>query len=275
MKLLTFIVLDEELKDIPTHNVLIHNTNLTNLYNILKTGVLRGSAAYSSMASSREEPVEIAVSRKSTGMKKLSDIRKLSGEAGGIEILIFRDRLSSNKLRGVKVKAINEYVKGTKELIIKRLKSLDVDKPEKIFNLLLKIYSNSPKKFAKNAEEELDDKVYKKIHGNLESFFIILKRYFNYIKNREFEERIDVTKNNKYLPLDSDYLKIIINPEEVKDYKEFFGDVLTNDYINDFLKLLKKYSNNGILINTVGKKELEKYFLNVLKKHPKEINKKH
>jgi len=97
-----FIFLLEDLKDIPTHNIVYHGTNFVRLYYILIDGMIKPRYFSNSLTASPE----IAVGRKAMVTSK----EKPSSNMQGILIHFFVDRIiGSKEHRGIKKTPIAEF----------------------------------------------------------------------------------------------------------------------------------------------------------------------
>lgn len=103
-----FVLLAEELRDIPRKNKMYHRTNASYLLRILETGVLKSGQYYSGRLKNEHA---ICTGRKAT-MTKLNKQKdfNLSCSVGKVEFIIFKDRIGASKeTRGLKKKAISEF----------------------------------------------------------------------------------------------------------------------------------------------------------------------
>jgi len=219
----------EELKDIPTYNVVYHGTNLNNLIFILNSGLLKPNF----YATSLTNKPEIAVGRKNF---EIEDIPSLNIE--GIYFVLYKDRiLGSKEHRGIRLKTIAEFptdnldslksIKKRNEFIRNNYKNLlqDFEKinakglgfnqyknyiekkyniktieDEDDFRLLFNIFNEMPKQLMKREMEE--------------------RFYFN--KNKKEDRRLTsyelIKKINYGIKLSPDFMKINLDIEKIKSF---------------------------------------------------------
>jgi hypothetical protein len=235
---MNFITLLEELKDIPTHNILYHGTNFYYFYQILKSGYLKGSEFYTT--TDGEKKAELATSRKAgiihiekteNNIERRRKMRDLSSNIGAIRFHLFKDRIVGNKeIRGVKVKPIAEIPKTALYGIKKQLEDYYHITDKKTVNNFINAgieaiqTTNTVSQFIKKLEEKTG---IKKDNSGY-AFYNFFKNLKKYTLEKEFEERIVFKKKSTgEIPLKPELMRIELLDEIVED---------VDDYLNDYVK---------------------------------------
>jgi len=265
----------EELKDIPTHNVVYHGTNLSSLLEILKSGFIKGSE-FATKINNKNKIVELATSRKAGVTKiekikdkkeKQKDLMELSTSIGNVRFHLYKDRIIGNKeYRNIKIKPIAEIPLTNKNDWIKRNKNMiNKSEKEKIkdFDEAFKFYSNMPNKELSDENAIIFNTFLKNklgflIYSITYSFYLAaMKDYYNYIINREYEERFVMPQNSK-IYLNKDVLSIELLPGIV-------NDLLTG--LQDFDILMSKLNNSSLEKNKEKKLKHLKVIYSLFKKN--------
>lgn len=225
MKLDRAFVLVEEATD-----ELTHWTNFRNLYGMLEKGYIEGKQynvnKNTITRKEGEAPKELCLVRKSN-----KNIEDLSDAAANREVRICFDIPNIKNIRGIKkpypiaeLPIVSlQWIERTFDKMI-RSKMLTTDDKTDLLNMI---------KVGKPKREVLSKIISVCGENNpyLNDLTIDIENRYNFIKNREMEERLDLSKAN--IPISSKYIKIEIDEEQYKWYNK--------EDLKELLKLINTY----------------------------------